>query len=219
MPVRRKPVVRPTRDGDTERQILDAARTVFVRCGTAGARMHEIADEAGVNQALLHYYFRTKDGLSEAVFREVAGRLVPAIVRLLGSDEPIEAKVERFVHLYIDTVRQSPFLPGYILSELHHNPKRLPAMALELAGTAPAPMAEALVKRLGAQLKERAASGTMRPISPDQFLVNVLGLCVVPFVARPMLTVAFGMDDRAFDRFLDKRRAELPGFILRALRP
>jgi len=207
------------RDGDRERRILEAARKVFMRRGTAGARMHEVAEEAGVNQALLHYYFRSKEGLSDAVFREAAGRLVPAVVRVLGSDDALEQKVEQFVHLYIDTVRKTPFVPGYILAEMHHHPERLPALVSKLASVAPAPVAGALMKRIAAQLQERVAAGSMRPIAPEQFLVNVLALCVIPFVARPMLSVAFGMDERAFERFLDERRAELPGFILNALRP
>src|SRR5688572_13967969 len=96
----------------SEQRILAAARSVFIRRGTAGARMQEIAEEAGVNQALLHYYFRTKDRLAEAVFAEVAGRLAPAIVGALGSDEPLERKVEEFVRIYIDTARQHPYIPG-----------------------------------------------------------------------------------------------------------
>lgn len=219
MPGKTHPHPPVERDGDTERRILAAARKVFIRRGTAGARMHEIAQEAGVNQALLHYYFRSKDGLSEAVFREVAGRLAPAVARLVGSEETLERKVEQFVHLYIDTVRKTPFLPGYIIAELHHHPERVPAMAALLTGGEPAPVAKALRKRLAAQLRERAAAGVMRPITPEQFLVNVLALCVFPFLARPLLNVVFGMDQRAFERFLDQRRAELPGFILSALRP
>ena len=218
MAVRKKPPA-GERDGDTEQRILHAARKVFVRRGTAGARMHEIAEEAGVNQALLHYYFRSKDGLSEAVFREVAVRLIPAVLRLLDSDDPLERKIEAFVHLYIDTVRQSPFLPGYILAELHHHPERLPAMVTKAAGALPVPPAAALTRRLEAQLNERAAAGAIRPITTVEFLVNLLGLCVFPFVARPMLAVAFGMGDSAFERFLDERRAQLPGFILRGLQP
>ena len=207
-----------TLDGATEERILHAARTVFVRRGTSGARMQEIAAEAGVNQALLHYYFRTKDGLAQAVFREVAGRLAPAIARLLGSDAPLEDKVERFVHLYIDTVRQHPYIPAYILAELHHHPERLRALQ-DAAGVQPARAVGAIVERLRAQLEERAAAGTMRPIAPEQFLVNVLGLVVFPFAARPALAIALEMDDEAFGRFLDARRAELPRFILDALRP
>ena len=206
------------RDGDTERRILQAARTVFVRRGTAGARMQEIAAEAGVNQALLHYYFRSKDRLAEAVFREAAGRLVPAVLTLLGSEASLEEKIEQFVQLYIDTVRQHPFLPGYILAEMHHHPERVSVFE-SAVGVQPARMAGALLARLGAQLEERAASGTMRRIAPEQFVVNLLALAVFPFVARPVLELAFGLDDAAFGRFLDERRAELPGFILGALRP
>src|SRR5512132_2377585 len=161
----------PAPDRETEQRILDAARTVFIRRGTAGARMQEIAAEAGVNQALLHYYFRSKDRLAQAIFREAAGRLLPAVARVLGADDlSLEEKVQRFVHLYIDTVRQNPFLPGYILAELHQHPQRLTALQ-EAVGMQPALLAGALIERLGAQLRERAAAGTMRPIAPEQFVV------------------------------------------------
>ena len=76
--------IRTTRDGDTESRILDGAHRVFVRAGTAGARTQEIAKEAGVNSALLHYYFRTKERLAEAVFRRAAGQLMPAVIGILG---------------------------------------------------------------------------------------------------------------------------------------
>ncbi len=207
------------KDSDTEQRILVAARKVFVRRGTAGARMQEIAAEAGVNQALLHYYFRSKDRLAEAVFREVAGHLVPNVLRMLGTQSSLEEKIEQFVHLYIDAVRQTPFLPGYILSELHHHPERLLAMKGAAGGAEPGHMIHALFQRLGAQLAERAAEGTIRPIAPEQFVVSLMGLVVIPFVARPVLEIAFGLDQPAFERFLDTRRAELPGFILKALRP
>src|SRR6478672_10679750 len=84
-------------DSDTERRILDAAHVVFLRRGTAGARTQEIAKEAGVNSALLHYYFRSKARLAEAVFQRAAGQLLPAIVRILSSDAELEAKVEQVV--------------------------------------------------------------------------------------------------------------------------
>jgi AcrR family transcriptional regulator len=214
----RKSAVRAERDGDTEQRILAAARAVFVRRGTAGARMQEIAEEAGVNQALLHYYFRSKDGLAAAVFKEAAGRLVPAVLRVLGSDASLEQKVEQFVHLYIDTVRRSPLLPGYILAEIHYHPERVVALQ-DAIGAQPLQMAGELFQRLGADLRERAAAGTSRPIAAEQFVVNLLSLVIFPFAARPMLHAAFGIDDTAFERFLDERRRELPGFILNALRP
>lgn len=205
-------------DGDTEHRILDAARRVFVRRGTAGARMQEIAEEAGVNQALLHYYFRSKERLAATVFREAAVRLLPAVVRVFSSDASLDEKIERFVHLYIDTVRETPFLPGYVLAELHHQPERLAAL-LESAGVQPGQAGAALRHRLDEQLRERAAAGAIRAITPEQFLVTLLGLVVFPFLARPALQIAFGMDDEAFGRFLDERRAALPRVIRNALQP
>ena len=214
------PAVRVQRDGDTERRILEAARRVFLRRGTAGARMQEIAEEAGVNQALLHYYFRSKDGLSAAVFREAAGRLLPAIAQLMGSDLPLEAKVERFVHLYIDMVRQNPFIPGYIVAELHHHPERMPQLMAQAAGVgATTEFAALFLGKLRSQLDERAAAGTMRPIAAEQFLVNLLALTMFPFVARPMIAAVLSLDDAAFDRFIEERRRDVPRLVLDSLRP
>jgi TetR/AcrR family transcriptional regulator len=213
------PAPLPDTDGATEQRILEAARTVFVRRGTAGARMQEIAHEAGVNQALLHYYFRSKDRLAEAVFRQAAGRIIPTVFEILGSDLSIEEKIEQFVHLYIDSLSRSPFLPGYILSELHHHPQRATQLFAAAAGVEPARFAAPILRKLGSQIDARVREGTLRPIAPQQFAINLISLCIFPFAARPLLRVAFGLDDAAFARFLEQRRRELPAFFLNALRP
>src|SRR5881296_1122592 len=98
----RTPRSTPARDGDTEHRILDAAHAVFLRRGSAGARMQEIAAEAGVNQALLHYYFRSKDRLSKAAFERAAGQFMPAVIQVLASDADLDTKVARIVELEID---------------------------------------------------------------------------------------------------------------------
>lgn len=205
-------------DQQTEKRILDAARSVFVRRGTAGARMQEIATVAGVNQALVHYYFRSKERLAAAVFREAASRMVPAVVQLLASKGSLEEKVESFVHLYIDTVSAHPYLPGYVLAELHMHPNRLTALR-ELSRELGPQQGKKLLERLSADLDSAASEGRIRRMPAEQLLVNVAALCVFPFAARPVLNAAFGLDDEGFDAFLRERRAELPGFILRALRP
>jgi TetR/AcrR family transcriptional regulator len=206
-------------DGDTEQRILEAARVVFVRRGTAGARMQEIAAEAGVNQALLHYYFRSKERLAEAVFRLVAGRILPAVFGILGSDLALEDKIERVVTLYLDSFSGSPFLPGYILSELHHHPERARQLFASAAGVPPDRFAAPILLKLRAQIEARVQEGAMRSIAPEQFAVNLISLCVFPFAARPLLDAVFGLDETAFPRFIEQRKRELPGFILNALRP
>ncbi len=216
---RRQPPPRPARDLDTEARILDAARRVFIRRGTSGARVQEIAAEAGVNQALIHYYFGSKEALAERVFVEAGSRVVQVLVTLPDPSLSLEQLVERFVHGYIDAVREAPFIPAYLLAEAHQHPERLEALMRQVMGTVPSVIADSMLQRIGRHVAERVAAGTLRPMTPRQFLVNVMSLTIFPFVARPVLGLALGMDDAAFGAFLDERRRELPGFIVNALRP
>ncbi|HET7275088.1 MAG TPA: TetR/AcrR family transcriptional regulator [Longimicrobiaceae bacterium] len=204
-------------DKQTEQRILDAAHAVFLRRGTAGARMQEIADEAGANKALLHYYFRSKEKLAEAVFQRAARNLFPPLVRVLGSDASIEEKVRGIVDLYLETMSASPFLPGYVLSELNHHPERITRLMESLTGT-PNGLSPRLFERLAAQIDERVRAGTMRPITAPEFVVNLLSLCLFPFAARPLFSAAFGWDQGGFDGFIEERRTNLVAFFMSSLK-
>src|SRR5690348_4687297 len=107
----------PSADRDTEQRILDAAHEVFLRRGTAGARMQDIAAEAGVNSALLHYYFRSKERLARAVFQRAIEGLLPPVLQLLASDLSLEEKVTGVVHHELDHLARAPYLPGFVLGE------------------------------------------------------------------------------------------------------
>jgi AcrR family transcriptional regulator len=215
MAVRRKTGHR--RDTSPEGRILDAAHAVFVRHGTAGARMQDIAREARVNQALLHYYFRSKDRLAEAVFRRTAGQLFHQVVQIMASDAPLAAKVVKVVQVEIDHLSRTPGLPGYIISELHHHPERVRQLIATLTGATPEDVRPRVVQKLRQQIDAAARTGEMRQMAPEQFLVNLLSLCVFPFAARPMLMVLLGLGEREFDLFIKRRREELAGFFLRAI--
>ncbi|HEX2778060.1 MAG TPA: helix-turn-helix domain-containing protein, partial [Gemmatimonadaceae bacterium] len=206
-------------DGDTEQRILDAANTVFLRAGTAGARMQDIAAEAGVNHALLHYYFRSKERLAEAVFRRAAMKLLPPVVALLASELPLEQKVARVVEHELDQLRATPHLPGYLLSELNHHPERAAQLLQTLAGLDPERVRPAVFAVLERQIDEGVKAGRLRPIAVEQFIANLVSLCIFPFAARPMLMTMLGWSDAEFARFIDRRRGELPVFFLEALRP
>jgi AcrR family transcriptional regulator len=207
------------RDGDTEQRILDAAHRVFLHRGTAGARMQEIADEADVNKALLHYYFRSKARLAEAVFRHAAQQLLPPVIAILASDLELADKVERVVDLELRHLARSPYLPGYLLSELNHHPERAHLVVTAIAGLPPEKVRATVLDALRRQIDARVRTGAMRAIAPEQFVVNLLSLCVFPFAARPMLTIILGLDDKGFQRFIERRRNELVPFFLGALRP
>src|SRR2546427_208141 len=209
----------PERDRDTERRILDAAHAVFVRRGTAGARMQQIAAEAGVNQALLHYYFRSKEQLAQTAFARAASQFMPAVIEVLASDGELEDKVTRVVALELDHLSRVPFLPGYILGEVTHRPERARQLILAMAGQSPDDIRPRVFGKLKAQIDARVAAGTMRPIAPQTFMVNLMSLCIFPFAARPMLMAMLGLDAGGFAQFIATRSEELPAFFLGGLRP
>ncbi len=207
-------------DGDTEARILAAARRVFIRKGTAGARLQEIAEEAGVTQALVHYYFKNKDALAERVFLDVARTMTSALVGGAPSlNDSLETLIERLVTAYIDAVRQAPFIPGYLLAEAQQQPERLDRLVDAAIGTMPSVMAAMMLAHVEQEVARRTSDGTLRPMTARQLLVNVMSLAVFPFVALPILRVTLGFDDAQFAEFLDERRRELPSFIIGALRP
>jgi AcrR family transcriptional regulator len=214
-----RPAAAALHDRRTERRILDAAHAVFVRRGTAGTRMQEIAAEARVNQALLHYYFRSKEQLARAAFERAASQLLPAVIEVIAGDAAIEDKVRRVVDLELDHLMQSPFLPGYIIGEVTHHPERVPQLIAAIAGQTPDAIRKRVFGRLQRQIDDAAAAGTMRPIPALSFMVNLLALCIFPFAVRPMVMALSGADDRQFAAFIARRRSELPDFFLRALRP
>ena len=219
-PVRRSRTLRASRSADTEQRILDAAHAVFVRRGTAGARMQEIAAEAGVNQALLHYYFRSKEQLARATFERAGSQLMPAILRVMASDTAIEDKVARVVALELDHLSRAPYLPGYIISEVAHHPERAQQLIGAMThGLTPAQIRPRVFGALKRQIAARVAAGEMRAITPESFMVNLVSLCIFPFAARPMLQAMLGVDEAGFARFIARRRTDLVEFFLGALRP
>jgi AcrR family transcriptional regulator len=210
----------PPSDADrseTEQKILEAAHRVFTRSGTAGARTQEIADEAGVNKALLHYYFRSKEKLAEAVFLRAAGTLFPNMLQALASDLPLEEKLQRAAGIELDILEQNPYLPGYVIAEFQYRPDRLG----ELLGQA-VPVERlrtAVFDKLQAQLDEGAAAGRLRPTRAEDLLIAFMSQLVFPYAAAPMIQAALGLGPEERSAMMERRRRDLAAAILRSLTP
>jgi AcrR family transcriptional regulator len=205
-------------DLDARERILDAARNAFRERGTHGARMQEIADAAGVNKALLHYYFRNKETLAAGVFTRELQHLVRPVFGTLGSERSLEEKVRTVVGLYLDTLSTMPGLPAYVLSEIHYHPDRLPDFLGEVAGADPRGRAHRAFEAIGRQIEEEVTAGRMRPIRPEEFVMNLVSLCVFPFAAAPLFGFLLG-GEVSLEDLLAHRRETLPAFFLRGLRP
>jgi TetR/AcrR family transcriptional regulator len=199
-------------DRETRERILDAAHAVFLRKGTAASRTQEIADEAGVNKALVHYYFGTKGALADAIFERALGTLAPLMFGILADENrTIEQKVRDIVREQIDFHSARPYLAGYMVSEMHAEPARIAALMAK-RGSPPRDV-------LRRQIREAIKAGNMRPISAEQFIVNLMGLLIFPFALRPGLSALLGIEPSGWAAFMEERKRLLPDFILAGLRP
>lgn len=200
----------PEADPSTPDRILDAAHRVFIRRGTAGARTQEIAAEAGVNKALVHYYFGTKEALAEAVFQRVASVFLPSLFGVLSApDLSIEDRVRTIAARQVAFHRAHPYMAIYLLSEIHTVPERLETLV--------GPHGRPSLAPLQAQLDAAARAGEIREITATEFIVNLMSMLVFPVVARPMVRHVVAMSDPDYDRFLDQRAEQVVTFFLAGL--
>ncbi|HRI24306.1 MAG TPA: TetR/AcrR family transcriptional regulator [Ferruginibacter sp.] len=201
----------PRRNKDTEQLILQAARKVFIQKGLAGARMQDIADQAGVNKALLHYYFTSKDKLFNLVFEQEFGNFFSSLAQVIASDLPLFEKIEKVVIIDIERLGQFPGLPMFVLNEVSRNPdvilRRLKNIPVEQ-------VLGILQKQINAEVKK----GTIRKIEAGQLLVNIQSLCVFPYLAKPMVRGLMKMDEKAYREMIDKRKTEVAQFIISAIK-
>jgi AcrR family transcriptional regulator len=203
-------MVKIKKDDNTEQRILNAAKKVFLKRGMAGARMQDIADEAGINKAMLHYYFRNKEKLFETIFIEVAQHFFPKLIMIFESDESLFKKIEMFATEYIDQMKQTPYLPIFILNEINRQPE---TFIKKMMGNKRPP-----VKKFFLDIEAEIKRGIIKPINPAQLLLNIISLCIFPFVARPMFQMVMNMDKTMFDNMLEQRKKEVPKFIIDSIK-
>jgi TetR/AcrR family transcriptional regulator len=196
---------------NTEQLILEAAKVVFIKKGLDGARMQEIADEAGINKALLHYYFRSKDKLFNAVFVDAFSTFVPQVAEVFSSEAPFLVKIQLFIDKYMSMLIENPHLPPFIIQEINRNPENIVFENIKKI--------KIYVPLLEQQVEEEIKQGRLRPIAPKQLLVNIMSMCLFPFVAKPLMKkMLFNDDENAIQLFFLTRKTELTEFIINSIK-
>jgi TetR/AcrR family transcriptional regulator len=199
------------KDSSAEEKILAAAQKVFMTKGMAGARMQDIADEAGINKALLHYYFRDKDKLFEVVFLTEAQKFFPKINAIFNSDAPLFEKIENFVNEYIDEMQENPFLPWFVMNEINRDPDQF---MYKIWGKENLPKPAKFLEQIETEIKK----GTIKRIHPVHLLMNLLSMTIFPFVAKPMMTRNLRLNDTQFKQIMEQRKTEIPKFIINSIK-
>jgi AcrR family transcriptional regulator len=189
---------------------LDAAKTVFQAEGMNGARMQEIADEAGINKAMLHYYYRSKENLFEAVFNSAFSLLAPQLSAILNDDSSIEDKIKNFTFNYITFMLKHPYLPNFIIQEVN----RKEDFILKLKENIGFPNLDKFKVKVEDEIKQ----GILNPIEADQLFVNIIALSIFPFLGKPLIKAFANQDDKAYKVFVEKRKTEVANFIINSIK-
>ncbi len=195
-----------TLDTSTEEKIKNAAHVVFHKKGFAATRTRDIAEEAGINLALLNYYFRSKEKLFDIImFETTSGFFQTMAVLLNDKKSTLEQKVELVASTYIDLIAKEPNLPIFMLSEIRNNPdvllKRLPIKQVIMASF------------FFQQHKEAVAKGKITEPNPVHFLMNLLGLIIFPFIASPMIIRVASLQKKDFNQLMQERKKLIPIWI------
>jgi len=199
---------------DTEKTILDAATKLFLQKGFASTSTTEIAAEAGCNQALVHYYFRTKERLFEAVFANKFQNFASNILEINRGNFSFEEKLRMKIESHFDMLVANPKLPLFISYELNTNPARLKSMKDKL-GELPAKVFENFQEELDAEIEK----GNIRQIEVIDLIFNILALNIAVFIIGPVMKSFVGLSDEQFKMMINHRREENVNTILKSLRP
>jgi len=197
-----------------EEAILEAATVLFLEKGFATTSTTEIAKKAGCNQALVHYYFRTKERLFEAIFKNKFKVFLESLLVSFEEDMSFEDRLARKISSHFDLIAKNPQLPGLIINELSRNPERLALFRNSLSD-----VPQRVLASLDKELQEEIAKGNVRPMSVYDLLLNMISLNVMPFIlSEPFKSIAQIPDDK-FTELLEHRKEENIQIILKGIKP
>jgi AcrR family transcriptional regulator len=190
----------------TEQKIKEAARKVFISKGFAATRTRDIAEAADINLALVNYYFRSKSKLFEIIMMETLGGFLKEMLVVLNEQETsLQEKIAQVASRYIDLIIKEPEIPTFIITEAKLNPQLLASKL---------PIKQLLESSIFfRQHKEMVDKGLLSEPNPIHFLLNLIGMVVFPFLAKPLLMEGASLDEVEFKRIMLERKKLIPAWM------
>ena len=185
-------------EAHTEKLIKEKAKILFFQKGLLNATTQEIADEAGVNRALIHYYFRSRELMLEALLDETLQEKRDRVRSVLTSDLPFREKVANYIDTIVDYGLKYPYLDNFIISETARRPEKVKLFCAKDRFKSSDLIREAL--------EEEIRKGKIAPISAEHFMVNLISLCNYPVLAKSVIQTIHGMTDTTYRKFLLERK-------------
>jgi AcrR family transcriptional regulator len=197
---------------NAEQRIIEAAADVFEESGFDGARMQQIADKAGINKALLHYYFRSKDLLFEKVFLLVAEKVFSNFVKAFEEPGTIFQKIEKFMFMHQDLLYKNRKFPIFFFNEISRNPELMKKLVLKLEFNK-------RLRGLMVQLDEEKKAGIIRAdVDVRHLMINIASLSVFPYIGRPVIKEIMSDFGFSYEKFLEERKSVIADFVINSIK-
>lgn len=196
---------------NTEEKIIEAANSVFEKKGYDGTKMQEIADKAGINKAMLHYYFRSKDKLFEMIFGLAFKKLVRELEFLFDTDIPIKEKVRIFVDKHTDFIGMNRHLPLFIINEVNRRPEIFVKLFAGIYEK------DDRLHKLVKQIEDETKAGILKPFDPRQIFLNMIAMNIFPFAAKPLVKGILKMNEDEFSQFIVERKKIVTEIVINSI--
>lgn len=194
-----------------EEKIKNAALRVFIQKGSANCTSREIAREAGMNVALVNYYFRSKSKLFAIIFESVMQDFLKSMVQVFSADLPIREKIRILIEREFEFLGQHPDIPNFVLNELARNPEAIEGFIPVLN----------MVNESGVfdEAKKLQERGEMRQMDIVQITILIMSNCQYPFMAQPLMKVIHGVSNETYKEHLNAHKTHAVNMVLGYLFP
>jgi AcrR family transcriptional regulator len=194
-------------DIDVESKILEAATNVFIQKGMAGTSMQDIADEAKICRTSLHYYYRNKDKLFETVFENVVNAFATQLAGIMNADIPLTEKLKKLIDGYLDFMFENPGYASFMVHDINANPERMINLILSRGFD---------IEKLKNQIIDEMKNDQRNEFDIAQFWASMIGMCILPFVFKPMITKFFlENSEENFRDFINNRKQHILNFLIK----
>ena len=205
-----------TTNDNMELRIREVAQQLFFEQGYAATSTTQIAKEVGCTQALVHYYYRTKENLFRQIFLEQVLAALNVIGRSLANEESFDRFIEQAISMYFDALSSNPRLPFFVLEELINNPERRKYMRENFVKN---PTYAMLYMQFDARLKHEQQTGHITKITPFDLMITIASLTVFTFVSLPMFQDLLAQTDDQVRDYIAHRKSEIIRMVKKILKP
>ncbi len=196
-----------------EEKILETAERLFLDKGFALTTTTEIAKEAGCNQALVHYYFRTKEKLFQRIFETKLTLFASTFFSIGQQGDTFEERLTQKIEAHFDMLVQNPKIPFLIINELTPHPERLTEIIKNMNE-----ISMNMLNSLESDLKAEIKKGTIRPITVFDLILNIISLNVFLFISRPIVSSVLNLTEVETKAMMAGRKKEIVQTVIRSLK-